>query len=221
MDFPPLSVWPLVISFSSRRKHIYHKAKRFPNQLAIFSTLSRREANNRFIICIDIWSNTFVMKRSKMNFNFWVNDRFDQEFFFGCRTKIFHFFLIAAVDYILTHPVEPVDAKALEESAGIGVTVTPEEIKRVIEEVITQHKAELLEQRYNFSVGTLLGEVRKRLKWADGKAVKDEMDAQVRRFSLPNIRANCTKPFFFVSYLACWARKNNNQERPLQQRNQR
>jgi glutaminyl-tRNA synthetase len=36
-----------------------------------------------------------------------------------------------------------------------------------------------LEQRYDFPVGTLLGEVRKRLKWADGKAIKSEMDVQV------------------------------------------
>ena len=71
------------------------------------------------------------------------------------------------------------DTKALEEGAGIGVTVTPEEIERVIEEIIAQNKTALLEQRYNFSVGTLLTEVRKKLKWADGKAVKAEMDVQV------------------------------------------
>jgi len=78
--------------------------------------------------------------------------------------------------------MEPVDQKALEESAGIGVTVTPEEIERVIEEVIEQNKTKLLEQRYDFPIGTLLSEVRKRLKWADGKAVKSEVDVQVNQF---------------------------------------
>lgn len=58
--------------------------------------------------------------------------------------------------------------------------MTPEDIERVIEEVIAQNKAKLLEQRYDFSIGTLLAEVRKRLKWADGRAVKAEMDVQVR-----------------------------------------
>lgn len=78
--------------------------------------------------------------------------------------------------------MEPVDRKALEESTGIGVTVTPEEIERATENVIEQNKAQLLEQRYDFPIGTLLGEVRKRLKWADGKAVKSEMDVQVNQY---------------------------------------
>ena len=52
----------------------------------------------------------------------------------------------------------------------------------MIEEVIEQNKTKLLEQRYDFPVGTLLGEVRKRLKWADGKAVKNEVDIQVNQF---------------------------------------
>lgn len=88
--------------------------------------------------------------------------------------------LLAAIDYLLSNPQEPVDVKALEESAGVGVVVTPADIERVIEQVIGENKSKLLEQRYSFSVGTLLAEVRKRLKWADGKAVKAEMDVQVR-----------------------------------------
>lgn len=90
-------------------------------------------------------------------------------------------FLSAAIDYLLSNPTEPVDQKALEESAGIGVTVTPEEIERVVENVIEQHKAKLLEQGHEFPIGTLLTEVRKHLKWADGKTVKSEMDVQVNQ----------------------------------------
>lgn len=94
---------------------------------------------------------------------------------------LFLFSLLAAIDYLLTNPVEPIDRKALEESAGIGVVVTPEEIERVVENVLQQNKTQLLEQRYDFPTGTLLGEVRKRLKWADGKMVKSEMDVQVNQ----------------------------------------
>jgi glutaminyl-tRNA synthetase len=82
----------------------------------------------------------------------------------------------------LTNPTEPIDQKLLEENAGIGVNVTPEDIERVTEEIIAQNKTKLVEQRYEFPIGTLLGEVRKRLKWADGKAVKAEMDVQVKKF---------------------------------------
>ena len=87
-----------------------------------------------------------------------------------------------AIEYLLINPTEPTDHKALEESAGIGVLVTPEEIERVVEEIIEENKTKLLEQRYQFPIGTLLSEVRKCLKWADGKAVKTEIDVQVRNF---------------------------------------
>jgi hypothetical protein len=40
--------------------------------------------------------------------------------------------LLAGIDYLLTNPSEPVDEKALEENAGIGVIVTPEEIKLAV-----------------------------------------------------------------------------------------
>lgn len=111
--------------------------------------------------------------------------------------KMILFFFLAAIDHLLTNPVEPVDVKALEENAGIGVTVTSEDIERVVEEVLEQHKKELLEQRYSFAIGTLLGEVRKRLKWADGKAVKNEMDVQVRRkFFISNGRRRRTNVRF-------------------------
>lgn len=33
--------------------------------------------------------------------------------------------------------------------------------------------------RYHFNVGLILQEVRKELKWADGKALKNEVDLQV------------------------------------------
>ncbi|CAF3793634.1 unnamed protein product [Adineta steineri] len=93
--------------------------------------------------------------------------------------------LIAAIDYLLTNPTEPVDQKALEESAGIGVIVTSEEIKHMVEEIIEQNKTKLLEQKYEFSMGTLLGEVRKRLKWADGGTIKTEMDNQLLKLLGP------------------------------------
>ncbi|CAF0878790.1 unnamed protein product [Rotaria sordida] len=110
--------------------------------------------------------------------------------------------LSAAIQYLLTHPQEPIDHKALEANAGIGVTVTPEEIECTIEEIITQNKTKLLEQRYDFPVGSLLGEARKRLPWADGKAVKAEMDVQLLDLLGPNDQStksttpkqNTTKP---------------------------
>ncbi len=40
--------------------------------------------------------------------------------------------MLAAIDYLLSNPTEPVDQKALEENAGIGVIVTSEDIQRIV-----------------------------------------------------------------------------------------
>lgn len=86
---------------------------------------------------------------------------------------------LAAINYLLANPIEPIDLKALEQCSGIGVVVTSEDIERVIEQVIGENNEKLLEQRYSFPVGNLLAEIRKRLPWADGKATKAEFDVQV------------------------------------------
>ena len=44
---------------------------------------------------------------------------------------------------------------------------------------IDKFKGELEERRYKFNIGVVMGEVRKTLKWADGKQVKAEVDRQV------------------------------------------
>ena len=40
-------------------------------------------------------------------------------------------------------------------------------------------KDELVKSRYRFNTGILMGVVRNKLKWADGKAIKSEIDMQV------------------------------------------
>ena len=46
--------------------------------------------------------------------------------------------------------------------------------------MIAEHRAELLERRYSFPVGKLMGVVREALKWADGKLVKEITEQEVR-----------------------------------------
>ena len=86
-----------------------------------------------------------------------------------------------ALEYVLNHGVTNpnINVAELEKHCGVGIVVTPEEIDKAVEEVLKKNKAELVEQRYRFNVGKILQEVRSKLPWADGKAVKSEVDVQV------------------------------------------
>ena len=68
---------------------------------------------------------------------------------------------------------------AFEDACGVGVIITSEMIETEVNKSITKVKTELLEKRYKFNAGLLMAEVRKNLKWADGKAVKCEIDVQI------------------------------------------
>ncbi|PSN34384.1 putative glutamine--tRNA ligase [Blattella germanica] len=85
----------------------------------------------------------------------------------------------AALEYLLSHLKGVLDVKEFESACGIGITITPEEIENTVEKVVTKYKDELVEKRYRFNVGIIMQEVREALKWADGKAIKYEVDLQV------------------------------------------
>lgn len=80
--------------------------------------------------------------------------------------------------------------------SGVGVVVSPEQIEKAVEEIIAKHKAELIEQRYKFNVGILLGEARAStaLRFADGKSVKTEVDMQILTLLGPKTEADLLKP---------------------------
>lgn len=98
--------------------------------------------------------------------------------------------LTAAVDFMKANPVLPVDVTAFEESCGIGVNITPDQIEDCVEELIKKHKDELLKKRYKFNVGMIMGKAREKLKWADGKAVKAEIDMQILDLLGPKTEAD-------------------------------
>ncbi|CAG9809996.1 unnamed protein product [Chironomus riparius] len=86
-----------------------------------------------------------------------------------------------SLEYVLTHSVKAnlTNVAELEKFCGVNVIVTPEEIDKAVEEIIKKNKTELIEQRYRFNIGKLLSEVRAKIPWADGKAVKSEVDVQI------------------------------------------
>lgn len=86
----------------------------------------------------------------------------------------------AALDYLLSNVNEAnVDVKAFENACGVGVVVTPEQVEQAVETHMAKYKEELLEKRYRFNSGVIMQAVRASLPWADGKAIKNEVDVQV------------------------------------------
>ncbi|KAG8557275.1 hypothetical protein GDO81_018392, partial [Engystomops pustulosus] len=79
--------------------------------------------------------------------------------------------LNAALDYVKAHPLDPIDTAEFEKECGVGVTVTPEQIEEAVREA------------------------RNRLKWADGKIIKNEVDMQVTGSALlgPKTEADLEK----------------------------
>lgn len=102
--------------------------------------------------------------------------------------------LTAAFDYLLSNPSDSVNVKNFNEFCGVGVVVTPEQIKATVAEVLKTHNQGFLDKRYKYPVGPVLGELRSKLKWADGKLVKTEFDSQLLALLGPKTDADDKKP---------------------------
>lgn len=84
-----------------------------------------------------------------------------------------------SLEFLRSSISENIDLQELEKSCGVGIIVTLQEIKQTVQSIISQNKNELVEKRYKFNIGGLMQEVRKQLPWADGKAIKNEVDSQI------------------------------------------
>lgn len=75
----------------------------------------------------------------------------------GVAIVIVHVVFLAAFDYLKDHPVDPVNIVEFDEACGVGVVVTREEVVKVIRETLDTNHSELLEKRYRFNVGKVIG----------------------------------------------------------------
>ncbi|CAK1578394.1 unnamed protein product [Parnassius mnemosyne] len=97
----------------------------------------------------------------------------------------------AAIDYLLSSVNETnVDIAKFEAACGVGITITPEQIEQAVEKHMAKYKQELLEKRYRFNSGTIMQAVRAELCWADGKAIKNEVDIQILDLLGPKTEAD-------------------------------
>ncbi|XP_024366735.1 glutamine--tRNA ligase, cytoplasmic [Physcomitrium patens] len=86
----------------------------------------------------------------------------------------------AALGFFALVGPDSYDAADFEKKCGVGVEVSPAEIKAVVADVINVNKELLLEQRYRVNVGILLSQVRSKLPWADGKLAMEELQTQIK-----------------------------------------
>ncbi|KAI4313908.1 hypothetical protein L6164_026851 [Bauhinia variegata] len=102
--------------------------------------------------------------------------------------------LDAALSFLADTGLENLDLKKFEESCGVGVEVSKEEIERIVTEAFEENKVAILELRYRFNVGELLGHVRKKQPWADGKVVKKLIDSKLYELLGERTAADNEKP---------------------------
>ncbi|XP_049865211.1 probable glutamine--tRNA ligase isoform X2 [Pectinophora gossypiella] len=101
----------------------------------------------------------------------------------------------AALEYLLSNVNEKkVDVGAFEKACGVGVVVTPEQVEQAVEKHMSKYKDELLEKRYRFNAGIIMQAVRADLPWADGKAIKSEVDVQILDLLGPKTEADLAPP---------------------------
>lgn len=100
--------------------------------------------------------------------------------------------LQAALDYLKSvSPGASLNVAAFEEACGVGVDVGPEEVRSTVAALIDRHRQEMLAERYRFNMGKILFALKEgRMKWADGKEVKEEVDRQVLELLGPKTAAD-------------------------------
>ncbi|KAL1223314.1 Glutamine--tRNA ligase, cytoplasmic [Cardamine amara subsp. amara] len=78
----------------------------------------------------------------------------------------------AAFDFLENIGSEDFNLSEFEEACGVGVEVSVEDIEKTVSEIFEENKITILEKRYRINEGKLLGDVRKKLPWADTRIVK-------------------------------------------------
>nr|XP_019704988.1 glutamine--tRNA ligase isoform X2 [Elaeis guineensis] len=102
--------------------------------------------------------------------------------------------LDAALTFLSNVGPEAFQSKDFEESCGVGVEVSIEEIQSAVTAMLEENMDAILELRYHINVGNLCGQVRKRHPWTDAKLVKEMIDEKLRGILGERTAADDKKP---------------------------
>ncbi|KAG1366261.1 glutamine--tRNA ligase [Cocos nucifera] len=102
--------------------------------------------------------------------------------------------LDAALTFLSNVGPEAFQSKDFEETCGVGVDVSIEEIRSAVNAVLKENMEAILELRYHINVGNLYGQVRKRHPWVDAKIVKEVIDEKLHGILGERTAADDKKP---------------------------
>lgn len=102
--------------------------------------------------------------------------------------------LEAAFSFLAATATDTLMVDEFEQACGVGVEVSLEDIELTVDEVFEERKSLIIEQRYRTNVGEILGVIRKKLRWADSKTVKQLVDAKLHSLLGERTAADDEKP---------------------------
>ncbi|EAL62672.1 glutamine-tRNA ligase [Dictyostelium discoideum AX4] len=102
--------------------------------------------------------------------------------------------LQACLDYLRRTANEELNVAEFEQSCGVGVVITREQVAQAVSDYINKNKSDLLEKRYQFNIGGILMEIKNSLKWANAKDIKEEVDAAILSLLGPKTDADKAPP---------------------------
>lgn len=86
------------------------------------------------------------------------------------------------------------DIAEFERAAGVGVTVTKEDMEKAVESAVDTNRELLVEKRYHFNTGIMQRRIMDELKFADGKVVSALIRSKVEQLLGPRTEADLAKP---------------------------
>ncbi|GAM21997.1 hypothetical protein SAMD00019534_051720 [Acytostelium subglobosum LB1] len=96
----------------------------------------------------------------------------------------------ASFDYLHRVGSQDLDVADFEKQCGVGVVITKEQVREAVATFIEERLAELKEVRYRYNMASYLATVRERLKWAESRDIKEEMDKKVLEVLGPKTEAD-------------------------------
>ncbi|EFA83742.1 glutamine-tRNA ligase [Heterostelium album PN500] len=95
-----------------------------------------------------------------------------------------------SMDYLRKVAGQELDLADFTASCGVGVVITREQVRDAVAAYVAERLDDLKQSRYRYNMGVYLAQVRERLKWADAKDIKEEMDAKVLEVLGPKTEAD-------------------------------